>query len=261
MKKLRLCVIGGGNMATAIVAGAVQRGVLTGAEIAVAEPNEERWDRFLELGCRVVAKASGLPDCDHLLLAVKPQVFPEIASDIRDQPAATVMSIMAGVRRDTIAKTLDAMAVVRLMPNLPCSIGVGATAIAAGSEPHDVLAREIFEAIGTVMTVDESVMDAVTAVSGSGPAYLFLLAEGMVAGAIKCGVDRETAELLVQQTLLGAATMLSTGHVSAENLRRAVTSPGGTTEAALAVLADGQMLHAVTDAVIAARDRARSLSV
>ncbi len=248
-------------MAKAIVAGAVQRGVLTGAEIAVAEPNEERWDRFLELGCRVVADASSLPDCDHLLLAVKPQVFSEVASEISGRSVPTVMSIMAGVRRDSIAQATDAAAVVRLMPNLPCNIGVGATAIAAGSEPHDVLAREIFEAIGTVITVDESLMDAVTAVSGSGPAYLFLLAEGMVEGAIKCGMERETAELLVQQTLLGAATMLSTGDVPAEHLRRAVTSPGGTTEAALDVLADHEVLHALTDAVVAARDRARSLSV
>ena len=148
------------------------------------------------------------------------------------------------------------------MPNLPCSIGLGAAGMSLGAHTtldEAALATNLFESIGTVEMVEESLMDAVTAVSGSGPAYVFLLAEAMIEGGVKVGLERETADALVRQTLVGAAGLLAGDKRTATQLREAVTSKGGTTGAALAVMRERDVPKSIQDAVIAARDRGREL--
>jgi pyrroline-5-carboxylate reductase len=166
------------------------------------------------------------------------------------------------VSTEKISGSIARGKVVRVMPNLPCSIGLGAAGMALGKNAtveDAALAKKLFESIGTVSMVEESLMDAVTAVSGSGPAYLFLLAEAMIEGGVASGLDRETADTLVRQTLRGAAGLLASDHRSASKLREAVTSKGGTTAAALAIMGERDVPKAIVDAVIAARDRGREL--
>lgn len=257
---ISFAVIGGGNMARAIIEGAIAGGVLSPESIAIADPEQSSRDFFEALGCQVVSDASSLPSTQHVLLSVKPQVFEVVASDVK---GAIVYSIMAGVTIERIAKAIGHHHIVRMMPNLPCSIGYGATGIALSDstdEEDATLAKEIFSQIGSVIEVPESLMDAVTAVSGSGPAYLFYLADSMVRGGIEAGLDRETSDALVRQTILGAAALLLQDERSASELKDAVTSKGGTTASALQVLDQQKVDKAIQNAVIAARDRGQELS-
>ncbi len=252
---ISLSVIGGGNMARAIIEGAIRGGILGGNEIALADPNETSRSHFDALGCLTVSSAEELPKSSTVLLAVKPQVFEFVASQVSCE---IIYSIMAGVTTDSITKSTGVNKVVRVMPNLPCSVGFGAAGIALGSnatEDDATLAMRLFSEIGVVVKVQESLMDAVTAISGSGPAYLFLLAESMIQGGLDAGLDIETATKLVQQTVRGASELLAKDCRTATELREAVTSHGGTTAAALSVMNDRGVSNAIRDAVIAARDR------
>jgi pyrroline-5-carboxylate reductase len=257
---ITFAVIGGGNMAKAIVEGAGSGGVLCADTIVVADPEQSSRDFFDTLGCHTTSSSSSLPETAHVLLSVKPQVFAAIADDIKSD---IVYSIMAGVTIKKIANATGNNRIVRMMPNLPCSIGYGATglAIADSTQEDDAtLAKEIFSQIGSVIEVSETLMDAVTAVSGSGPAYVFYLAEAMLEGGIKVGLDIETADALVRQTILGAAALLLQDERSAKELKEAVTSEGGTTAAALHVLKAANVRKAIEEAVVSARDRGRELS-
>lgn len=256
-----MAVIGGGNMAKAIIAGAVNGGVLESSSIAVAEPDEGNRLFFEHLGCKTFASANELPGATYVLLAVKPQIFDLVSADLR---ADVVYSIMAGVTTNTLADAVGHDRVVRVMPNLPCSIGYGAAGIALGNGASDEdaeLARKLFSAIGVAVDVDESLMDAVTAVSGSGPAYLFMLAESMIEGGVRAGLSLEVATELAQQTVLGASELLVQDGRSAGELREAVTSKGGTTAAALDFMNTNGVPKAIQEAVIAARDRGRELGL
>ena len=255
----RWAVIGGGNMARSILSGAISAGILQPEEIVVADPDPLSQEFFTSMGVSSVADALDLPESSQLLLAVKPQIFEHIASAVS---ADIVISIMAGVSTQKISEAITHCKVIRIMPNLPCSIGLGAAGMALGASATDAdaeLASQLFESIGTVEIVDESLMDAVTAVSGSGPAYLFLLAEAMIEGGVQAGLDLTTADSLVRQTLVGAAGLLLGDERSATQLREAVTSKGGTTAAALAVMNERGVPKAIVEAVVAARDRGREL--
>ena len=254
-----LAVIGGGNMARSIISGALSGCVLKPEEIVVADPDPFSQEYFKKLGISTVAHAKDLPESLQLLLAVKPQIFELVAHAVS---VDVVISIMAGVSTQKISEQISRGTVIRVMPNLPCSIGLGAAGMAlsrTASLEDAALATDLFESIGTVSMVDETLMDAVTAVSGSGPAYLFLLAEAMVEGGVRAGLDRDTADALVRQTLQGAAGLLSSDDRSATQLREAVTSKGGTTAAALSVMSNLGVSRAIEDAVVAARDRGREL--
>ena len=254
-----LAVIGGGNMARSILSGALSAGVLSPEEIVVADPDPCSQTFFKNLGVHCVADAVEFPESEQLLLAVKPQIFGKIARDVSSE---IVISIMAGVSTENISTAITRGKVIRVMPNLPCSVGLGAASMALGDNASDKdaeLATKLFESIGTVVRVEESLMDAVTAVSGSGPAYLFLLAEAMIEGGIEAGLDPQVADSLVRQTLLGAAGLLSGEERSATQLRKAVTSKGGTTAAALSVMNECGVPQSIIDAVVAARDRGREL--
>jgi pyrroline-5-carboxylate reductase len=256
---ITLTVIGGGNMAKAIIQGALVGEVLEGSEIAIADPEQTSREFFAKLGCTVVESAQELPESACTLLAIKPQVFESIAHCIQ---APVVYSIMAGISTAQIADKVGHSRIVRIMPNLPCSIGYGAAGIALGSSAKTedaVLAHTLFSTIGIVVDVEEKEIDAVTAVSGSGPAYLFLLAEAMIEGGVQAGLSRETASLLTQQTVLGASELLVRDAQTAGQLREAVTSKGGTTAAALQVLQERDVSKAIAEAIVAARDRGREL--
>lgn len=259
-------VIGGGAMGSAIVRGAVDAGVLKPAEVVIAEPDATKRAMFEELGCAVTDEARAASRAEHIVLAVKPQVFPVVAKALAPLRESTiVISIMAGLLSEKIRTALGEQAhVIRTMPNTPCQHRAGMTAIAvgAGAQPGDErFAAELFRAIGRVVTVGEDMMDAVTAVSGSGPAYVFLLAESLEQAAMQVGLDRHTARTLAYQTVHGAGVLLTADDAAnADALRQAVTSPGGTTAAALEVMFEQELPQTIADAVIAARDRGRELN-
>jgi pyrroline-5-carboxylate reductase len=172
------------------------------------------------------------------------------------------ISLAAGVRTAAVEARLPRVAVVRAMPNTPALVGLGITAISPGpscSEQQAAYVESLLSAVGPVVRVPEELQDAVTATSGSGPAYVFLLIEAMVAGSVELGVPPEIARQLVVQTVLGAATMASLPGADAAALRQQVTSPGGTTAAALGVFDSGDMMGLVADAMRAARDRGQEL--
>ncbi len=246
-------------MAKAIIKGAIEEGVVKGNQIAVADPEKSSQEYFSGFGCLTFERAALLPESDYLLLAVKPQMFDEVATDVK---SVVVYSIMAGVTTKQISNRIVDSRIVRIMPNLPCSIGLGAAGIALGAtatKDDSLLATELFSSIGIVVDIEESLMDAVTAVSGSGPAYVFMLAEAMITGGIEAGLSSEDATALTKQTILGAAHLLDQDFRCAGELREAVTSKGGTTAAALELMQERNVPKAISDAVVAARNRGREL--
>lgn len=260
-------VIGGGNMAEAIVGGCLRSGVMGAEEWVVTEPDERKRRVFEGMGVRSVGSAGELVDVlggeDSLLLAVKPQSLGEVAKEIGGKVGGRlVLSILAGTGTAKVDETLGcAGRVVRAMPNTPARLGLGITALCAGSGVHegDVEAAErVFGGVGTTVRLEEGLMDAFTGVAGSGPAYVFLLVEAMAHGGEMAGLPREVALESARRTVIGAAGLLDGGADPAE-LRRAVTSKGGTTAAALEALERGAFVDLMVSAVAAARDRGRML--
>ncbi|MFO0827315.1 MAG: pyrroline-5-carboxylate reductase [Phycisphaerales bacterium] len=260
----RLAVFGFGNMGQAVVAGATHEGLLAPADIVVIEPDAEKREAARRAGCGHGDHPSAARTAEQVLLAVKPQVFPELAPALADRAGRSVfISVMAGISSERIRAAIGGdHGVVRAMPNVACKFRKGMTglALAAGSRAgDDEFATRLFASLGHVAHVEESMLDAVTAVSGSGPAYLFLLAEAWEAAATDLGFDATTARDLVRQTIVGAAHMLADRAMDAADLRAAVTSKGGTTAAAIAVLEASGMRDAMRDAVRAAQRRGREL--
>jgi len=267
MEEPAVALVGAGQMGGALVRGwlaAIRRG--GGLTLTVVEPNfDPALQRELEAAGALLNPAGG-EVADVVVLAVKPQAFAEIAAGAKRfiGPQTLVLSVMAGVTIASISRTLETDRVIRAMPNTPGQIGHGVTAFVAAAActgPDRDLAAQLLEPLGVVESIpNERLMDVVTAVSGSGPAYVFLLAEFLAAAAEAEGLDRDIAARLARQTVAGAgALMLETGE-SASNLRKQVTSPGGTTQAALDVLqaADG-LGPVMRRAVSAAAQRSREL--
>ena len=260
-----LGVIGAGNMAEAILRGAIQAGTLTAEDVQAADPSPERRELLTLLGVATTDDNAVPASQPTVLLAVKPQALPDVLSQIaphvRDD--AVVISIAAGVSTATLDAGLDGKGhIVRVMPNTPMLVGAGMSALCAGprATDEDVSAtRRLFEASGQSVLVTEGQMDAVTAVSGSGPAYFFYLVEAMVAAGQAEGLDPQVALQLACQTCLGAGKLLcDTGENPAE-LRRRVTSPGGTTQRAIETLDAASAKDILTSAVGAAAQRSREL--
>lgn len=259
-----LGVIGGGNMAEAIVRGALGARLLPAAAVSVYDPLENRRAVFAELGCRPCASPGDIGKTGAILLAVKPQKFGEAIRDLAAAAASAVatetllISIVAGVSTQRLETELPpAVHVVRVMPNTPLLVGKGVSAVAGGSRatPADrEQAAALFACAGQTFAVDESLMDAVTALSGSGPAYLFRLAEALIAGGVELGFREELSRDLTVGMLRGAAEMLASDPRPAL-LRERVTSPGGTTAAALSVFEERGFSDLITAALVAARDR------
>lgn len=271
-----LAVIGGGNMAKAILGGAARAGVL-GEHVIVADPSPDRRMLFENaVGCASeaiehLARVESTPGSGQVLLAVKPQMLPEVARDARsvlDSGAwgdcRVVISILAGATCQRVSEAFGGRArVVRVMPNTPALVGRGMAAMCLGrgtTTQDSALARRLFEAVGRIIDVREDQMDAFTAVGGSGPAYVFRLAEAMVRGAIEAGLDPLDALLAVRETIAGAGLLLGDSPETPGDLRARVTSKGGTTAAALDVMNAAGLEDTVVRAILAARDRGAELS-
>lgn len=253
-----LVVVGGGRMGEALVGGLLAAGWSAG-DLAVVEPVAARREELAKTFDGVTIALEPV-DADGAVIAVKPG---DVEAAVRDTRAGRILSIAAGV---TIAKLEaaagDGVAVVRAMPNTPALVGAGAAAIAAGtSATEDDLAwaERILGAVGTVVRVPEHLLDAVTGLSGSGPAYVFLVAEALVEAGVLAGLPRPTAAALAHQTLLGSARLLAESAEGPEALRAAVTSPGGTTAAGLRELERHGLRAAFLDAVLAATARSQEL--
>jgi pyrroline-5-carboxylate reductase len=264
-----LLVVGGGKMGEALVSGLLGSGWAGPGEVAVAEVSPARRS---ELGAErgLAGRYPGLeitggelPPANGVVLAVKPADVEDACRSLEGSGATRVLSIAAGVTLGALESWCpEGCAVIRAMPNMPALVRTGATAISAGSQagPHDVeWAAGIMRSVGLVVEVPEKLLDAVTGLSGSGPAYVFVLAEAMTEAGVLVGLPRPVARDLVVQTLLGAARLLSETGQSAEELRAAVTSPGGTTAAGLRQLEAGGARSAVIEAVAAATARSREL--
>ncbi len=267
MSECRLVAVGGGNMGEAVLRGVLAARLLAPAEVAVVEPVEARRATLSEqLGVRCVAAIHQAPPAEAYLLAVKPQqmavVLPGLAGALGAE-GALVVSIAAGVSTRRLAEGLGPKArVIRTMPNTPMLAGVGCTGLAAGpgaTEADLVFAESLFAASGQVHRLAEGDLDALTAVSGSGPAYFLYLIEAMVAAGVAEGLEPAVALALARQTCAGAAALLANTAEAPEVLRRKVTSPGGTTQAAIETLDAAGVQESVVRAVRAAAARSREL--
>jgi pyrroline-5-carboxylate reductase len=237
---MQYAFIGGGNMGRALASALIGKGVCLGGEILVVDPDERARERTGNLGCTVQERVdANVAEAPVVVLAVKPQSAPEMYAQLKPHLRAqqVVVSIMAGIPLSALRAGLEHEALVRVMPNTPAQVGLGMNVYHAAPavEPTQLRAVEaLLQASGETLAVnDEDAIDAATAVSGSGPAYVFYVAEHWLNAAVKLGFSTEEAEHLVQQTLIGATALWREQRVPAATLREQVTSKGGTTAAAL----------------------------
>jgi len=267
---MKLCVVGGGKMAEALVGGLIATSWAQAGEVGIVEVMTERRsylaDTFpgvhLAESCAAALSDQSF-DVRDVLVAVKPQHVAQVAQELGGGGAQRALSIAAGVRIDALLEGFGAEArVIRAMPNTPALVGQGAAAIAPSASASDddlAWASEILSAVGMVTVVEEQELDAVTGLSGSGPAYIFLLAESMIAAGIAQGLSPDVADALGRQTVLGAATLLATSNESPAELRANVTSPGGTTAAAIAEMQARDLEEIVAAGIAAAVARSAEL--
>jgi pyrroline-5-carboxylate reductase len=254
--------IGGGNMAEALIKGMTSRGM---KDILVSEPREERRQELQKTyGIKTTgSNMEAVSACDIIILAVKPQnmaaVLEEISSGVTENK--TVVSIAAGITLSYLESMLKTKRIIRVMPNTPALVQEGMSVMALCGCFHgkevDVV-KGILMSVGRVLTLPEGLMDSVTALSGSGPGFIALFAEALIESGEKLGLSKSDASTLAVQTLLGTAKLLDTG-MSPENLRKMVTSPGGTTAAGLNVFDEKGLKPLVNDALFAAKNRAEEL--
>lgn len=268
MKKMfKLGVIGAGFMAHAIVDGAVVSGTVREKKMIISDKSEESFEKFSEfdvmttLDNKVVAENS-----EYLLLAVKPQSFPEVAESLRGVNVENVISIMAGVTRYKIRKALGGKAkVCRCMPNLPCSIGAGMVAGDMSDYSSDIdgmqFITNLFSSLGEFLPVSENKLDAVTGISGSGPAYVYLFIQSLIEAGVANGLSESEAETLAIQTVVGGAEMVKrTEDKTIPQLIEAVCSKGGTTIEAMNSFEKDNFKGIVLNAVNACTARSKELS-
>ncbi len=256
----RLAVVGGGNMGAALVGGLLNAG-WDAEDLAIVEVLASRAEQLRALFPGVTV-TDAVPACDAAVVAVKPPDVSAASSAAAAAGAKRLLSIAAGIPLSTLqAAAGQQVAVVRAMPNTPALVGQGAAAISAGATANDgdmAWAESVLGAVGTVVRVPETQLDAVTGLAGSGPAYLFLIAEALIEAGVAAGLSQEHSEALVTQLFVGSAALLRERGEPAE-LRKMVTSPGGTTAAGLRVLGDRGVREAFLDAVEAAKARSIEL--
>ena len=259
----RLAIVGGGNMGAALLDGLVAAEWATPAELAVVEVLAPRRAELVARHPGLVVAAECVP-CDGAVIAVKPHDAAGAVRALVGVGCRRVLSIAAGVTTAALEAAAGevALPVVRAMPNTPALVGAGASAIAPGRHATDddlAWAEGVLRSVGIVERVPESLLDAVTGLSGSGPAYVFLLAEALVEAGVHAGLARPTSRALVTQLLVGSAKLLAESGELPEVLRANVTSPAGTTAAGLRALEAGGFRAAVLEAVLAATHRAHEL--
>ncbi len=258
--------VGTGNKGEALIRGLLKAGVAEPSHILGRDP---RSDRAAELAEKYGIRTTGdntevARQSDILILSIKPQVMERVLEEIGPEihAQALVISIAAGVPLAAIESRLPQARVIRTMPNTPALVGAGATAIAVGGHATDddlQAAHRIFDSVGMTVALDEAQMDAVTGLSGSGPAYVFLVIEALADAGVKVGLSRHHAQALAAQTLLGSAKLLIETNEHPGRLKDMVTSPGGTAIAGLHTLEAGGLRTTLMDAVEAATKRSREL--
>ena len=265
MDRSSIAIVGVGAMGGALLSGLLEAGWAP-SDLTLIEAYEPRASELREAtGCRTVGEPSdGIDGQDIVVLAVKPQDIHVALGQLAEVLTAdqVLVALVAGVPISVYERALGEVPVIRTMPNTPALVGEGITACSPGAHATAgdmAAARAVLSAVGLVEEVDEVLMDAVTAVSGSGPAYAYLLAEAMVAEGVRQGLDPETALRLVARTIRGAGTMMETSDDDPSVLRKRVASPGGTTAEALAVMDQGGFVRVVREAVAAATERSKEL--
>jgi pyrroline-5-carboxylate reductase len=259
--------LGGGQMAEALIKGIIQAGLVGAEKIVAVDPAEERCRLLAKLySVNVSGDSSVLADCEVIVLAVKPQVLPRLLESNRPNfnQRQLVISIAAGVSLAVLESSLAGCdcRVIRVMPNTPALVMAGAAAICAGSlaDSDDLkIAGAIFNAVGKSVVLGETEMDAVTGLSGSGPAYVFSFIEALIDGGVKVGLNRDIASTLALQTVLGSAMLAISSGKHPADLRAMVTSPGGTTIAGLHEMERAGFQGIIMDAVESATRRSREL--
>jgi pyrroline-5-carboxylate reductase len=262
-----LMVVGGGRMGTALLEGILSSGRLDPSQVLVVEPDPER--RAMLRLAHDDLMLCDTPELDQIdaetsaILAVKPEVAEGAARLIGALGVARILSVVAGISCARLEAALPApIPVVRAMPNTPALVGAGVTVISGGSHVTKAdldWAEELLGCVGTVLRLPERHLDAVTGVSGSGPAYIFLVAEALCEAGVTAGLPRDVAKRLAAETIFGAGKLLVESDESAEELRAQVTSPGGTTAAAVRALEARAVRSAFVEAVMAAVERSRAL--
>ena len=264
---MRISFIGGGVMAEAMLAGILDAGVASASDIRIGEPVESQRTYLAEkYGASAHAdNLDALEDADIVILAVKPQSLPEVMADIRGRldSRQTVLSIMAGVRMETLVVGLDHASVIRVIPNTPAQIRAGMSVWTASEEvPEDMVAagRDILGTVGEELYVaDEKLIDMATALMSSGPAYVFLFIEALIDAGVYLGVSRDVSRKLVLQMVSGSTRLVAETGRHPADLKDMVTSPGGTTAEALLTFDRGGFRGVVIDAVAAAYEKSRAL--
>jgi pyrroline-5-carboxylate reductase len=263
---VRIAVLGGGVMGETLISGFL-RYITPAPTVLVSEKRPERVDELAgRYDITALSPREAVRGADVVVLVVKPQDMGALLDDVGAvvEPGSLVISIAAGIRTAFIEQRVPlGVNVVRAMPNTPARVDRSVTGISPGSActPEALgLAERLLSSVGAVIPVVEDLQDAVTAVSGSGPAYVFYLAEAMIDAATALGLDAATAQRMVHHTILGAATLLEAAGETAETLRRNVTSPNGTTAAAISTMDQLRVHESIVSAITAARDRSRELS-
>lgn len=267
MSKMRIAFIGAGNMASSLIGGLLAKG-LDAAQIRASDPGAEtRAKVAAEHGIELFTdNAQAIQDADVIVIAVKPQAMKAVCQDLRPhlKPHQLLVSIAAGITCASLLDWLGNQPLVRCMPNTPALLGKGVSGLFATADvtaEQRQQAEQLLSAVGIVVWVDsEAQIDAVTAVSGSGPAYFFLLIEAMTDAGVKLGLPRDVAKQLAEQTALGAAHMAVASDVDAAELRRRVTSPAGTTEAAIKSFQADGFAATVEKALSAAAHRSAEMA-
>ena len=264
-----IAFLGSGNMAGALIKGLLDAGVNRPDQIIASDIRKERLAELRRIhGINTTSdNRRALETAEVAVLATKPQVFPELLPEIAlgVRPDQLILSIAAGVPLSVIESSLpQGSRIIRAMPNTPALVQSGATGLAAGRNATDQdiqKARAVFEAVGAVAVVRESLIDAITGLSASGPAYVFVFIEALSDAGVEMGLTRESAQTLAAQTVLGSARMLMEMDEHPARLKDAVASPGGTTIAGLQALEAGGLRKAVGDAVRKATERSRELGL
>jgi len=263
---IQLGMIGGGMMGEALISRLVAQDIYVAEQILVSDPQAER-RKFLSdrYGVQTTSENLEVAQAEILLLAIKPQMFDRVVAELagdKPTPPSLVLSILAGTPLEKLERAFSGNAVIRAMPNTPATVGAGITAIAPGqlAQPHHLeQATRIFGAVGEVVEVAESYMDAITGLSGSGPGYVALIIEALADGGVAVGLPRAIATKLAIQTVKGSAQLLQETGMHPAQLKDQVTSPGGTTIAGIAHLERAGVRSALIEAVRAAYVRSQEL--
>ena len=265
---MKIAIIGCGNIGKIYARTFVKYNLVDKSELYLIEKNSESNQNLLEenLGNVVTIKDENIKSCDLLLIAVKPQDFNVIAAEIKQiiTKDQVVLSIMAGVTIERMKNLLSTNAIVRAMPNSPIQLGLGMTGFCASEFVEQKKLRKIEQLLSstgrTVFFDDENKMDAVTALSGSGPAYIFYILKGLIEAGKEIGFDTSESAMLVNQTVLGAFHLMNSSTHSLDELIKIVSSKGGTTEAAMKVFEDRKLLEILKQGVVAAEKRGKELA-